>query len=307
MARIPVGATIAHAYGFAFRNFLKIVGVMWLAMAVMWIPSLLLRSQMMAVATSDPAAIYRMLPILIPFYIVSLVLMSMQMIGIARLALGNHTGSYWYYFSLGRPVWRLIGSLLLFLFAMIIGCLALLLVNLLLGFLERLLVNGFNFPALTATMGVALVFAVIATWCFLFYSMVRLSFLLLPVIAADEEGFALGRAWELGKGNFWRMFLIMLVIMLPFLLLEGVMMFYLFQGVSFPPTPASPQQTAAFQAAVNAHTVAMVNGMYHYWYLAFVPAVALMVLLYGIAVGAQCFAYRALTGSGPVAGNALPD
>ena len=30
MKKIPVGATIAHAYRFAFGDFLKILGVMWL-------------------------------------------------------------------------------------------------------------------------------------------------------------------------------------------------------------------------------------------------------------------------------------
>jgi hypothetical protein len=308
MAKIPVGATIAQAYRFAFADFLKILGVMWLAMAIMWIPGLIFRSQMAAVASHDPAAIRQMLPFLVPFYLVAFVLISMQMIGLAKLALGVHRGPGWIYFSLGKPVWRLIGSLLLLIVAMIVGWLIALLAGFLTGLLLGLLAKAVNFQPLTVTIGFAIAISVIAIWCGYIYSAIRLTFLLLPVIADEREGFALGHAWNLGKGNFWRMFAVLLLILLPLLIVEAGVFVYLFQGISFPHAPVTAEQSAAFQAALNAHMMAMINGIYRYWYLAYPTGAIVTIFFYGMAVSAQCFAYRAVTeGSAPVAGDGLPD
>jgi hypothetical protein len=304
MSKIPVGATIAHAYRFAFRDFFRILGVMWLTMAIMWLPGLLLQSRMTGLATHDPAMLRQMLPFFIPFYLLALLLMSMQFIGLARLALGLHRGPAWIYFSLGKPVWRLIGSILLLVVAMIVGWLIALLGTLLIGFLLGLVAKAANFPPLTATIAFVIAIGIIAVWCGYFYCLIRLTFLLLPVIADERPGLALGEAWTLGKGNFWRMFAVLLVIMLPFLILEGIMFLWLFHGVPFPHAPATTEQTASFQAALNAHMVTMVNGISHYWYLIYPVAVVFTVILYGMAVAAQCFAYRSLA---PVAGDGLPD
>ncbi len=101
MSKIPVGATIAQAYRFAFHDFFRILSVMWLTMAIMWLPGLVFQSRMTGLAAHDPAMVRQMLPFLIPMYLVALVLLSMQMIGLARLALGVHRGPAWIYFSLG--------------------------------------------------------------------------------------------------------------------------------------------------------------------------------------------------------------
>ena len=74
------------------------------------------------------------------------------------------------------------------------------------------------------------------------YSLVRLGFLLIPVIAAREPGFGVARGWALGRGNFWRMFVILIVNWLPLLVLELVLVF-LGGGtgsVDFPTTPGAP-------------------------------------------------------------------
>src|SRR5579875_2060943 len=109
MRKIPVGKTIARAYGFAFRDFFKILGVMWLPIAVAWLPGLLLRRHLMASQTSGAgnlAAFREMWPILLPLYLVTMVFIFMQIIGIAQLALGTKKGPAWIYFSLEKPVWR---------------------------------------------------------------------------------------------------------------------------------------------------------------------------------------------------------
>src|SRR5579863_10443171 len=149
MNKIPVGATIAQSYRFAFRSFLKILGVMWLPMAITMLPGIFIQQRMIALQGQISAgnlSVFRQIwPILLPFYLVIFVLLFMQVIGIAKLAL-NKAGPGWFYFSLGRPVWRLIGSFLLLIVAVFVGWLAMVLgavvVGIILGLLAKAVNNG---------------------------------------------------------------------------------------------------------------------------------------------------------------------
>jgi hypothetical protein len=300
MKKIPVGATIAHAYRFTFEDFPRILGVMWPSMLLMWVPYIILRPQMMALsaqmASQNISGLGELWPAFVFLYPMMLILIAVQVIGIAQLALDRHKGPSWFYFSLGMPVWRWIGSLLLMIAVMIVGWLVVVLADVAVGALLRAFIGSAGNGTLTAILGLLIVVFILATLCALFYCWIRLSFLFTPVIAADEEGFALGRSWTLGKGNFWRMFAILVVIFGPFLVLEFIFIFeFALRGLPALPAHASPAQAAAYQAAVNAHTVNMMNTINHYWYIAYPVGTAFMVVFYGLAVGAQCFAYRALT------------
>ena len=91
------------------------------------------------------------------------------------------------------------------------------------------------------------------------------------------------------------MFAILLVILVPYLVLEFVLLFaVMFKGIPFPPPHASAAQAAAFQAAMNSRGQELMLAVYHYWYICYPVAIAVAVLFYGMGVGAQCFAYRAL-------------
>jgi len=309
MAKIPVGATIARAYRFAFSDFFRILGVMWPAMLLMWIPSILMRQQMMTLssqwAVHDYSGLRELWPLLVLFYLVALVLIFMQIIGIAQLALDRHKGPVWFYFSLGKPVWRLIGSALLLVVAILVAGVAVILGGLFLGFVVGLISKAVNNQLFGIGAAILTGLGIFVLWCGYFYSLIRLTFLLAPVVAAEEEGFALARGWALGNGNFWRMFAILLATVGPFFILELVFVFgFMFKGVHFPPPHASAAQTAAYQAAVNARSQELMNGMYHHWYITYPLMIAVMVVFYGLCTGAQCFAYRALTddeASAPVA------
>lgn len=300
MQKIPVGATIAQAYRFAFGDFIRILGVMWPAMLLMWLPSLLMRQRMMTLslqmAARDYSSLRELWPLIALLYLTAFVLIFMQVIGIAQLALERHKGPAWFYFSLGKPVWRLIGSFLLLFVALIVGWIVILVGGLIVGFLLGLIgkaVNNAAFGMVTAAL-IGLAFVVL--WCGYFYSVVRLTFLLTPVVAAGEEGFALGRSWTIGKGNFWRMFGVLLATLGPFIILEIAFVFgIMFRGVPFPPPHPTAVQTAVYQAALNARMLELMNGMNHYWYIAYPLTIAVVVVFYGLCTGAQCFAYRALT------------
>jgi len=299
MKKIPVGVTIARAYRFAFGDFFRILGVLWPAMLLMWLPSFLMRQQMMTLsmqmAARDYSGLREVWPLLLLFYVIAFILVFMQVIGIAQLALDRHKGPVWFYFSLGKPVWRLIGSALLLFVAIIVGWVAVVLGGLLIGFLLGLISKAVNNSMFGTGMAFLTGLAFIVLWCAYFYAFIRLTFLLSPVVAAEEEGFALGRGWLLGKENFWRMFAILLAVLGPFLILEFVLLFdVMFKGVPFPPPHASATQIAAYQAAINSRTMEMMNAIVRYWYVIYPLSIALIAVLYGSTIGAQCFAYRAL-------------
>jgi hypothetical protein len=311
MKKIPVGATIARAYRFAFGDFFRILGVMWPSLLLMWVPSILMQRQMTAIsmqmAAKDYSGLQAMLPFFLIFYSVAFILIFMQMIGIAQIALERRKGPVWFYFWLGRPVWRLVGNVLLLIVALIIGWIAVtlagVLIALLMGWLAKLAGDGI----LATIFAFLTVIVALVPFCALCYCVIRLSFLLVPVVAAEEQGFALARSWTLGLRNFWRMFLLLLATLGPFIVLELVFIFgFMFKGLPFPPSQASAAQKAIFEAAMNARMLEMMNAMNHYWYITYPLMVAVMVVFYGLCTGAQCFAYRALAedeASAPIPAN----
>ncbi len=300
MAKIPVGATLSRAFRFVIGDFLKILGVMWLPWLILVAGSLALRPQFLALNAVKPgetSALGPLLLVLIPYYLLSFVLACMQFIGLNQLALGLHEGPSWFYFSLGRPLWRLIGSFLLLVVAFVIAYVIFVVGAALFagaGAATAKASSSYWVVGIFALVGLLLL---IGIFCGYIYAIVRLTFFLIPVIAAREQGFALERAWALGKGNFWRMFAIILILITPFLILECILIFgYLLRDMPpFPAAPATAEQLAAYNMAMQAKQAAMTAQMFEYWYIVFPVGALVMVLFYGLWTGAQAFAYRAVT------------
>jgi hypothetical protein len=247
-------------------------------------------------AAQDLSGFRNLWPFLIAFYLLALVLIFMQVIGIAQIALDRRKGPVWFYFWLGRPVWRLVGCFLLLIVACIIGWVVVGLADVLVALLARLLVGSASNGILRAIFGFLTLLAILVPPCAFFYCVIRLTFLLVPVVAAEEEGFALARSWTLGLRNFWRMFVILLATLGPFILLEFVFIFgFLFKGMPFPSPQVSAAQKTVFDAAMNARILEIMNGSYRYWYITYPLMIAVMVVFYGLCTGSQVFAYRALT------------
>jgi hypothetical protein len=292
MKKIPVGATIARAYRFAFGDFFRILGVIWLPWAIISVGGfLVLRTSAAlsaAMASNNTANAGRIMVALGPFYLATVILLFMQITGITELALGLRKGSPYYYFSLGKPVWRVIGAFLLLALVVIISAVAMVAGGIALGFITKLL----NVPVLTT-----LIFLLggVSAFCAYIYVLVRCSFLLIPVIIAEEK-ISLKGAWVLGRGSFWRMFAILLAIIVPALAIEMVFMFkFVLQGMPFAPPNATPDQLAAYRAALTAWNLANAARIKGDWYI-FYPGFAIFsALFYGLSSGSQAFAYRALT------------
>jgi len=291
MNKIPVGATIAHAYRFAFGKFPALLGIAWLPFAILIAGSLLVARQSIllsaAMAGRNFSGMGSTLLILLPFYIVTLVLTLMQFAGMTEEALGTRKGSRFFYFNLGRPLWRLAGTFVLFLLVaigMIIGAVV--------GVAAISFLGGL---AGTVGRGIAVAVGTIAIYLGLIYAWVRASFLLSPVAIAEDR-IGLGRAWSLGKGNFWRVFLILLAILVPVTVIDILFMFgFVWDGMPpAAPAGATPAQLQAAQAAAQAWNAAMTARMTHYWFITYPFFLIFTLLFFGLIVGAQAFAYRAL-------------
>jgi hypothetical protein len=64
------------------------------------------------------------------------------------------------------------------------------------------------------------VIAASALW--IIYMIFRLVFFL-PAVVVAENSIGLGRAWQLGGGNFWRIVLVLIAVMLPIAIVAGVL------------------------------------------------------------------------------------
>jgi hypothetical protein len=74
-------------------------------------------------------------------------------------------------------------------------------------------------------------------------------FVLLPAISAAESGPVLRRAWMLSTGNFWRLFAVLLAIIIPLFILAILLMVPVAQRL--PPLPAGGSQQLQQLAALT--------------------------------------------------------
>ncbi len=294
--KIPVGETIARAYGFAFGNILTNIVLIWVPVTILWaityffyIPYVMAN---LPTANPDPMMMFSAMRFFFFYGIVMMVLLTAQIAVLTQEALGLREGPIFLQFPFGAATWRLLGSFFLFFLVIIV---------LYIGFFIAGLVGGGILGVIASQTGAQsklvvglLVFTlVLFILCAFFYVIVRMSFLLAPVAVAEKR-VSLIRAWQLGHGNFWRMFAIGLSIWIPLIVLEVGLIFW-FLGNSFlPPLHGTPDQIQAFaqhQQEVSRH---MMLQMQSHWYIAYPLSLVVGVILYGLISGASAFAYRAL-------------
>jgi len=298
MKKIPVGPAIVHAYRFAFRELPALVRLAWLPLGITLILNILLAPQMMALSRGLPTRNFSGVTmawwLLAPLYVVAMIAAFMQFTAIFQYALGRpEAGRHrWFYFSLERPLWRMIGAFLLFGLTMaalaVVYLLAVIAIGLLFGLGFR--AAHMSDIAIKTVAGLDVLLAFIAGYCGGIYCAVRFGFLLFPATIALER-VALFQSWLTSHHNFWRMFGISLAVFLPVL---AVMLLALYMLGAFPPIPpgVSNAQIAALQ---NAASTAIFARMQSYWYLYYPANALLSLVIAGLAAGTQSFAWRALT------------
>jgi hypothetical protein len=291
MAKIPVGATIAHAYRFAFGNFVNLVRVSWLpqiSIAALLLFAVLpaFRAILQATLAKDVAAMGGAFLELLPAYVVLLLLFFVQITAVAQAELGLSAQQGWLVFPVGKPMWRLVAGFLVFL-VIVVGIM--LVVGAALGFAAAMAGIGAGSTAPgTGAMMITIVLPV-CVYGMMIFLFVRLGFLLTPAAVALPS-IGIGPAWRLSRGNFWRLFVVTVGLLLPFIVLEMIAILLLL------PRMPTPQPGAdATQQAILAWEADLFTGMQNHLILA-LPVMALFtLLLYGVLVSAQCFAYRAAT------------
>jgi hypothetical protein len=217
MAKIPVEKTISDTYGFLFKNILSIIGIVWfpyivfggIAGALLWYA---LGNVSFTALNLEPGhfniapliVLIRLAPAIVFCFILAVLIAT---VGLTRKALGLMEGPTFIFFTLGAPVWRLLGAVILL--ELLAGGVGGLFVLIALAW-ARLGMPHVSQPvgAVVSIIGITLMV------CWLIYMVVRLWFFV-PAVVVAEEKIGLGRSWQLGGGNFWRMVLVILMVILP--------------------------------------------------------------------------------------------
>ena len=277
MTKIPVGKTIAYAYGFTFGNFFTVLGLSWAPLAIMAVVALFalpayFNGMVAIVTTGDASAFFAAAGLMFVLFVAVFVGFIMIYVAIARQALGLRTGPAFFYFSLDAAFWRL---LLAYLVTIVIAF------GLALGVAIVIGIAAVVFAPL-------LVLVPLITLLGIVYVLVRLTFLQPPIAVAEEHG-VIRRAWELGKGNFWRMFAVLLAIMIPLAIVQAVVQISLLSSLSIQPPAedAGPAEVAAFMTQMMAELSILLPFL--------VPiAIVFYAAMMAMIVSASAFAYRSL-------------
>lgn len=277
MTKIPVGKTIAYAYGFTFGNFLTVLGLSWVPLTMMavvgyfTIPAYFAGMQAMF-ATGDASSFSGASGLMFLFYAVMLVGFVMIYVALARQALGLRSGPAFLYFSLDAAFWRLLGAYLLT-FLILVG-----------GMILAAIASGILIAIIGALASVAFLIVVLG----MIYLLLRLFFLQAP-LAVTEGRKILSRSWSLSRGNFWRIFGILAAIVIPFVVVQLVVQMTLFSSLAFSPLTrgASPAEVAEYMTQV-------INEFSGLFPVLLVIGIVFNAAFISMLTSASAFAYRAL-------------
>jgi len=303
MKKIPVGATIAHAYRFAFGQAPTLLRAIWLPLLIQLVAAFFLIKRtalfMAAMQAQDPSVATLLGPMLLLVPLI-VVLFFAQLTAVMETALGNPPRS-WFTFRLDKPMWRLLGGFLITGLIIIVSMIGYLIVIYVLAFLAEVAVKASGSAATSRNIFILIIAgAMLVGYGGVIFLAVRFLFLMAPVSVSQRQ-IGLEQAWRLSAGNFWRILLIALAILIPAMIVNYA---YTFSLAGWPPeTPGASKQ--ARETAEAAWRIAEFNAMANRWYLTLPLSGALILFQLGAGCAAQVFAYRALTeneNSAPIAG-----
>lgn len=308
MKKIPIGSTIASAYNFTFGSVGTVIGLIWVPLVAYTLGRFFVVDYYAAHLTQsgDPSAGGQAALILFGFWFVSLFFTAIIGVSLTRQAMAPRAGSIIAHFAIGPAEFNYFLSLMAVFFVMLAVYIAAIIANLIL-----VGVGGAIAPALGAinTLGAkVLLFAAVAAIVILdiavlLYVGVRLAFLVAPVTVAEGK-IDLIRAWQLTRGNFWRMFVVLAVTFGP-IFVVGQLAFTAIVGPGYIVALATAVLTIVEAAMTGAQLPAQA--------LQHVPDITakapyllglsflLAPFTYGLTFAAPAFAYRALVGTQPPA------
>jgi hypothetical protein len=300
MAKIPVGETIAHAYGFAFREFPKLLGIVWAPLAVSIAVGLMMTPGFFGnhIDPNDQDAIERYSTQMLPLSLLILLpIRAMIATGVTEQALGMRTGVTFVYFSIGSAIWRFLASWLLVIVAMIVLLIGTAIAAGILFAIGGIALGSMlHGPSTQIVSGLAVIAFVLFFYGAAIYLTVRLTFFIPPVVVAEKK-IDLARAWQLSHGNFWRIFVVGLALFIPLIAIVAAVMVAIYGTTLFhivdifsaaihgAQQPAIQEQTQAWSEAVRVKGLAM-------WPYDAVFQLLFGTFTYGLTYSASAFAYR---------------
>lgn len=297
MNKLPVADTIRFGYAFTFGEIGTVIGLIWIPTLINAVVSFFaLRIYYQAMAESMETALPAMggqvmLPLLAA--VLSMLLAAMIGVAITRQALGLRSGPAFAHFSLGSAELRVFGGFFGLYMILILGVFVISLV--VLGTAAGAAATAGGNLGNAALLGGVVGMLALAGLCAMFYVAVRLSFLIVPAALVDGE-FGVSRSWELTKGNFWRIFIVGLVTLLPIAIAFGIAEVAILGPNFFVPDMGSAKDPAAQVKQMAVQMRAMQAHMPLLMGLSFV----ISPLAYGMLFAPAAFAYRALSGKAVV-------
>ncbi|MGD0190024.1 MAG: hypothetical protein ABSD74_04710 [Rhizomicrobium sp.] len=305
MNRIPVGRTIAQAYGFAFGSYLSILGTIWL-------PSLLLVAsgvtvfvpviQQIATIAAHPdnqdfapdQDIFRFLAV---WQLAIYVIVTVVSVGVTRLAFNPTGRPRLIYFWFGLDELRAIGGMLLafgLLYAYMIGVGGIVLIVVLAFAVGISGSENMDIPSHLNVLwtSVPIVSTILLFFAGIIYLQIRLNFMLVP-ITVGEHRFGVFRNWELTSGNVWRIVVVELAT-----IVAPIIVFYIAILASIVVTVIGVSGLHWFDHAAHLPPLAVIQRVVEAFVPAFLLALASAPLLAGLNLGSSAFAYRALVPEG---------
>jgi hypothetical protein len=295
--KIPVGGTIAHAYSFTFGNILNNIGAIWIPFAVFWLmlyilPMVVPDGALIEGARAGSVSVGLSFSLSLLFMLFFWLIASAQTAGLSKEAFGLRRGNAFLQFPFGAAAWRILGNVVVYLLVMFVIYLAL---SILIYLIAKLFgIAGTDVDAMSTGARVMRAILGLAFLCALIYVSTRLWFFIAPVSVAQHQ-VSLIKTWELSKGNFWRIFAILFVLFIPFLIVDGILFYKIFgpifdavqEGVT-----ADDMAGPAQEAANNIRYL-----VENWWFLGYPLAFAHTLLTTAFYSGASAYAFRAVTRS----------
>jgi hypothetical protein len=218
--RLPVLAIASEAYAFTTAHLGAIIGAIWLPMALLTVMGFFVEQRIFTAvegAVAAHGAANGAALLLFPAYaVVALLLYAVMMVAVAGLAAGTRQASRMP-IAFGLAEWRL--------FRAWFGLLLFLLVPLLVFLLGAGALMPADPSAMTSPQAGRLLLLILLLAAGLVFVALRFTFLL-PGLAAGEGGAERGlltRAWTLSAGNFWRIFALAALCIVPIYLCGGIL------------------------------------------------------------------------------------
>src|SRR6476646_11884553 len=195
MTKLPMASTIRHAYTFTLSELGTVIGLCWLPLVLIAILQFLpyaFGGDPMAPAENATAQGRHGLEGLVSS-ILMILLYSIAYVPVTRLALGLRKGPAIVHFALGLPEFRVFGALVLFflvIFAMAVG----------IGVLGLVAGGVSAMTGKNPVAGLLLALVILAAVLGFIYVIVRLGFLIVPVVVAENQ-ISLARAWKIGRAS----------------------------------------------------------------------------------------------------------